>query len=124
MKNKMLVVVILSSLFLLNGCGTTSEPSYNISESGQWNDGTYTETAMGKKGSFEVSVTIKEGEISDISVGTNQETLEKGGVVIEKLPGQMLDKQTYDVDAVSGATVTSDALKDAVARCLEQASGE
>lgn len=47
---------------------------------------------------------------------------DKGGVVIEKLPGQMIDNQTYDVDAISGATVTSDALKEAVARCLEQAS--
>ena len=113
---------MLSCLLLLNGCGNTN--TYNISESGNWKDGTYTETAKGKKGNFEVSVTIKDGTISDISVGENQETPDKGGVVIDTLPGQMLEKQTYDVDAISGATVTSDALKDAVARCLEQASNE
>lgn len=122
MKNKMIAAVIVSFMFLLVGCGAT--PSYNISESGQWNDGTYTETAKGKKGSFEVCVTIKDGVISDISVGENQETPDKGGVVIDKLPGQMIYNQTYDVDAISGATVTSNALKEAVARCLEQASGE
>lgn len=120
MKNKKIVAVILSSILLLSGCGSTS--SYNISESGQWNDGIYTETAKGKKGSFDVSVTIENGEIADISIGENQETPDKGGVVIEKLPGQMIEEQTYDVDAISGATVTSTALKDAVARCLEQAS--
>lgn len=122
MKYRAFLLVILSCLLLLNGCGNTN--TYNISESGNWKDGTYTETAKGKKGNFEVSVTIKGGTISDISVGENQETPDKGGVVIDTLPGQMLEKQTYDVDAISGATVTSDALKDAVARCLEQASNE
>ncbi|PWM61497.1 MAG: FMN-binding protein [Clostridia bacterium] len=122
MKYRAFLLVILSCLLLLNGCGNTN--TYNISESGNWKDGTYTETAKGKKGNFEVSVTIKDGTISDISVGENQETPDKGGVVIDTLPGQMLEKQTYDVDAISGATVTSDALKDAVARCLEQASNE
>lgn len=122
MKYRTCLLVILSCLLLLSGCGNTN--TYNISESGNWKDGTYTETAKGKKGDFEVSVTIKDGTISEISVGDNQETPDKGGVVIDTLPGQMLEKQTYDVDAVSGATVTSDALKDAVARCLEQASSE
>lgn len=32
------------------------------------------------------------------------------------------EAQSYEVDAVSGATVTSNAIKDAVARCLEKAS--
>lgn len=122
MKYRTFLLVMLSCLLLLNGCGNTN--TYNISESGNWKDGTYTETAKGKKGDFEVYVTIKDGTISEISVGDNQETPDKGGVVIDTLPGQMLERQTYDIDAISGATVTSDALKDAVARCLEQASGE
>ncbi len=122
MKYRTFLLVTLSCLLLLNGCGNTN--TYNISESGNWKDGTYTETAKGKKGDFEVYVTIKDGTISEISVGDNQETPDKGGVVIDTLPGQMLERQTYDIDAISGATVTSDALKDAVARCLEQASGE
>lgn len=124
MNKKLITVIMFSFMILLNGCGNTTETSYNISDSGQWNDGTYTETVNGKKGSFEVSVTIKDGTILDISVGENQETLDKGGVVIEQLPEQMIENQTYDVDAISGATVTSDALKEAVARCLEQASRE
>ena len=122
MKYRTFLLVTLSCLLLLNGCGNTN--TYNISESGNWKDGTYTETAKGKKGDFEVYVTIKDGTVSEISVGDNQETPDKGGVVIDTLPGQMLERQTYDIDAISGATVTSDALKDAVARCLEQASGE
>ena len=122
MKYRTFLLVTLSCLLLLNGCGNTN--TYNISESGNWKDGTYTETAKGKKGDFEVYVTIKDGTISEMSVGDNQETPDKGGVVIDTLPGQMLERQTYDIDAISGATVTSDALKDAVARCLEQASGE
>ncbi len=32
--------------------------------------------------------------------------------------------QSYDVDGFTGATITSNGLKDAVARCLEKASGQ
>ncbi len=38
------------------------------------------------------------------------------------LPAEMIKGQTYEVDATSGATITSNGIKDAVARCLEQAS--
>ncbi len=69
-----------------------------------------------------MTVTIESGEIAGIDVGDNDETADKGGAAISQLPDQMIEEQTYDVDAVSGATITSDALKDAVARCLEKAS--
>ena len=47
---------------------------------------------------------------------------DKGGRAIEQLPGQSKDAQSYSVDAITGATITSEGIKDAVARCLEQAS--
>lgn len=100
------------------GCGSSS----SVAEAGSWNDGTYTETAEGKKGDFEVTVTIENGLIADISVGDNEETPDLGGVAIEEMPAEMIEAQSADVDGVSGATVTSDALKDAVTRCLEDAS--
>lgn len=85
-------------------------------------DGTYTETANGKKGNFEVTVVIEGGNIASISVGDNEETPEKGGVAIAQLPEEIVAAQSYDVDAVTGATITSNGIKDAVARCLEKAS--
>ena len=50
------------------------------------------------------------------------ETPDIGGKAIAELPAEMIKGQTYEVDAISGATITSNGMKDAVARCLEQAS--
>ena len=105
----------------LTACGT-KEKNYNISDSGSWKDGTYTETAKGKKGDFDVTVIISEGKISDIQIGDNKETPDLGGKAIAELPAEMIKEQSYEVDAITGATITSNGVKDAVARCLEQAS--
>ena len=54
-----------------------------------------------------------------ISLGDCKEDrpyLEKAIVMFD----EMLEKQTYDVDTVSGATVTSDALKTGVRRALKE----
>ena len=114
---------------LLAGCGSdgtdssgSSVDTSGISESGEWTDGTYTETAEGRNGDFEVTVTVSGGVMTEISVGDNSETEDRGGVAISTLPDEMLDAQSWEVDAVSGATVTSEALMDAVASCLVQAS--
>ena len=120
-KKKLTAVFICVLAVVLTACGT-KEKNYNISDSGSWKDGTYTESAKGKKGDFDVTVIILEGKISDIQIGDNKETPDLGGKAIDELPDEMIKGQTYEVGAVSGATVTSNGIKDAVARCLEQAS--
>ena len=122
--------ILLSALlaFLLvpvfAGCSGQEEKSYTIAESGSWRDGTYTAQADGYNGSFSVSVTISDGHISAIDADSHNETPDRGGVAIETMIPSMIDGQTYDVDATSGATITGDALRDAVARCLEEASAQ
>lgn len=122
--SKWMTAMLMTALMaaLLCGCGQEEKAHYTIAESGSWTDGSYTETAKGKNGSFDVTVTIEGGVISDITVGDNQETPDKGGVAILQLPDAMVKAQSPDVDAVTGATVTSNAIKDAVYRCLEKAS--
>ena len=120
-KKKLTAIFICFFAVLLTACGT-KEKNYNISDSGSWKDGTYTESAKGKKGNFDVTVIISEGKISDIQIGDNKETPDRGGKAIDELPAEMIKGQTYEIDAVSGATITSNGIKDAVARCLEQAS--
>lgn len=120
-KKKLTAIFICLLAVLLTACGT-KEKNYNISDSGSWKDGTYTESAKGKKGDFDVTVIILERKISDIQIGDNKETPDLGGKAIDELPDEMIKGQTYEVDAVSGATITSNGIKDAVARCLEQAS--
>ena len=118
-------LILAAALCLaLAGCGSESaeSSSYDIAEAGTWTDGVYTQTAEGKNGDFEVTVTIEEGSIASVEIGDNDETEDKGGVAIEELPDEIVEAQSYDVDTVSGATVTSEAIEDAVARCLEEAS--
>lgn len=122
--------ILLSALlaFLLvpvfAGCSGQEEKSYTIAEPGSWRDGTYTAQADGYNGSFSVSVTISDGHISAIDADSHNETPDRGGVAIETMIPSMIDGQTYDVDTTSGATITGDALRDAVARCLEEASAQ
>lgn len=125
MKKTISILAVLGCLLILGGCGTSDTEQakdYKISDAGTWIDGTYTETADGKKGNFEVTVVIEDGNIASISVGNNEETPDKGGVAIAQLPEEIVTAQSYDVDAVTGATITSNGIKDAVAGCLEKAS--
>ena len=111
--------MIMVCLVLLTGCG-----DYKVSESGTWTDGTYTTKVIGKNGTFEVRVTISDGVMTAIGVGENDETEEIGGEAINQLSLLMIQEQTYDVDVVSGATKTSNALIRGVGKCLEEASKE
>ncbi|MGN1314030.1 MAG: FMN-binding protein [Lachnospiraceae bacterium] len=104
---------------------TESIESVENTETGEataWVDGTYTETATGKESNFEVTVVIRDGSIASVTIGDHQETPDKGGVAIAELPDKIVEAQSYDVDVVSGATITSTGIKEAVARALEQAS--
>ena len=117
-----LLAFLLVPVFV--GCSGQEEKSYTIAEPGSWRDGTYTAQADGYNGSFSVSVAISDGHISAIDADSHNETPDRGGVAIETMIPSMIDGQTYDVDATSGATNTADALRDAVARCLEEASAQ
>ncbi len=83
--------------------------------------GTYTGTAQGFGGDVTATVTLSETEITDIQVIGDQETDGLGSVAIEQLPPKMLEAQSPNVDAMSGATVTSNAIIEAVTAALSQA---
>lgn len=117
-----LLAFLLVPVFV--GCSGQEEKSYTIAEPGSWRDGTYTAQADGYNGSFSVSVAISDGHISAIDADSHNETPDRGGVAIETMIPSMIDGQTYDVDATAGATITGEALRDAVARCLEEASAQ
>ncbi len=60
------------------------------------------------------------GAIRDIEIVSQSETGQIAGEALKKLPEEMIARNTYDVDAVSGASVSSRALKDAVKDALSQ----
>lgn len=89
--------------------------------------GTYTASARGNNGDVTVEVTFDETSITDIKVIDHKETYGIGYAVstapIETLPGEIVKYQSLAIDAVSGATVTSAAIKQAVAACVGAAGG-
>ena len=87
-----------------------------------YNDGEYTASGKGIGGEVPVTVTVKDGKISEVTVGDNSETQGIGSKAIEQLPDAIVAANgTEGVDGVSGATVTSKAIFTAVDDCLEQA---
>ena len=86
----------------------------------QFKPGTYKASAYGNNGYLNVEVTVTKDKITDIKVPGNTETRLMGGMAIETMAKDIIDYQTVNVDAVSGATVTSGAFKQAVIAALEK----
>lgn len=84
-------------------------------------DGTYEGSAYGFGDLITVSVTLKDGKMTDISVlsadGEDKPYYKQAVSVLN----EMLEAQSTEVDTVSGATLTADGLIDAVADALGKA---
>ncbi|ETP72912.1 succinate dehydrogenase/fumarate reductase flavoprotein subunit [Lachnospiraceae bacterium JC7] len=86
--------------------------------------GTYEATAKGIASDVKVTMTFDETSIKDVKVDTSGETPTIGGKIADDVAKSILDGQTADIDAIAGATVTTDAVKKAAADCISQASGQ
>lgn len=106
--------------------GKPAETTADATEAAkQYVAGTYSASEEGFAGKVTVTITTSESEITDVKVEGPNETPDKGGVAMEQLQGELLKAQSAEVDAVSGSTVTSDAVKKAMAAAIEKAkSGE
>lgn len=84
-------------------------------------DGVYEGQSAGYGGPIVARVTIRSGAIENIEVTGDSETEGLGSVAVETLPGTMLEEKTIQVDGVSGATISSNAIKKAVKAALANA---
>lgn len=89
-------------------------------------DGTYQAEARGFSLTAKVPVTveIKDGKMAAISIGENGETNGMPQMVEKYMIPRMLENQTVAVDAITGATATSMAVRMAVTDCLTQAGAD
>ena len=91
---------------------------------GSYKDGTYTGSATGHGGKVSVTVTVKNGNISSIEVTEQQETpkyWEKAKATISALLGLGDDASVDAVDTKTGATLSSEAIRQAVKNALKSA---
>ena len=83
--------------------------------------GTYQAKAPGMHGDVVVETTFAKDRIEAVKVVKQAETQGIGTKAVEVLPGRMVEAQSPNVDGVSGATLTSNAIRTAVADCVKQA---
>ncbi len=86
--------------------------------------GTYTASAAGRNGDVTVEVTFSEHAIDDVQVVSHEETDGIGTLAVDELPEKINEADSVAVEAVAGATITSDAILNAVADCVAQAGGD
>lgn len=105
---------------MLVGCGTSNSSSSSTTSS-LFKAGTYTGTSEnGRNGSVTVEVTLSDDKIESITVGENSETAGVADPAIERIPQEILDSQSLSVDTVTGATITSKAIIEAVSNAIKE----
>ncbi len=119
---------VLASVLLLSGCATSTSSAAATEEAASTSasesaavSGTFSGSATGRNGTVAVEVTLEEGTITDITVTESSETQNIGTVAVEQLPATIVETQSVAVDTLSGATLSSYAVINAVKDALNNA---
>lgn len=124
MKKLMSMVLCLALLVgILGGCNN-AKTSSSTPAAGGMTAGTYSSTVTAMHGPLSVDVTVSADAITDVKVTSHVETPGVGEVAVNEIPAAIVANQSIGVDAVSGVTITSAAIKKAVEDCLTQAGAD
>ena len=105
---RLFTIMVALCLLMLSGCAKSTEQTVSA-------------TTKGYGGDITVTLTVKDGKISDVKIVGDGETANVGSKAVEEMPAQIIEKQTYDVDGVSGATISSTSIKKATKEAMIQA---
>lgn len=119
-----MMLSLLLVVGVLSGCtGNSSEETPQADAT--FNAGTYTGEAEGKDGKIKVEVTVNEdSQIADIKIVSQSETGGLGDAALEKVKEQIITNQSLAIDAVTGASLSSKAMVNAVENAMQQAGGD
>lgn len=138
MKKKSNLILALSLIFVLSACSnnkeTTSSTEENLSTSSNtdisgakevkelsFKPGTYTGKGDGYNGDLELEVTFDDNKLTDIEVKNSVETDKVGNVAFPIVFEDMVSANGSGVDNITGATISTAAVKQAVNNAAEQA---
>ncbi|ABW19637.1 FMN-binding protein [Alkaliphilus oremlandii] len=114
MKKKIALGLIAAlTMATVIGCGSPGK------ESAGYTDGTYEGVGAGYKGDIKVSVEVKGGKITDVKVLEQAETEGLGDKAAEEVAQKIVKENSVEVEGVSGATGSSNGVKEAVKKALE-----
>lgn len=139
MRKYKLFAAVLTAAALAAGCGqktaapleetvqktesvsASTEEQLSGSQAGTVKDGVYSHSAKGNNGDVTVELEIKDGKAVRAEVVEHEETEGLSDKPIAEIPAWIVENQSLAIDAVSGATNTSNAILEAAALCLEDA---
>jgi uncharacterized protein with FMN-binding domain len=101
-----------------SGTSSTQATAVPTTSSGAYTDGTYTGSGTGFRGETNVSVTVSEGSITDIEIVSYQDDRQYFKRASSTIISEIISSQSTDVNAVSGATFSSNGIMEAVANAL------
>lgn len=105
------------------GGASLAAVAVHAAPAGIYKPGTYSAKAAGI-GDVVVTMTFDTDKITDVVLDVSGETPAIGQAAAEQLKKSLLAVQSAEIDAVSGATITSRAVHQAAAKCIAQAKGE
>ena len=103
---------------------TAKESEEDVTAGGTYTAGTYTATAKGNNGDVTLEVTFDSDAIKSIEIKEHGETPGISDAPIAKIPESIIANQSLNIDAITGATNTSNAILNAVADAVNQAGGD
>lgn len=111
-----------AALAACQNSGEAAASSVASGNAGIYTPGTYTATETGM-GTVTVTMTFSDSAITEVKVDTSKETIDVAVNSAEEFQEALMAAQSAEIDGVSGASITSKAVKKAAARCIEQAMG-
>ena len=117
-KKLLALMLIVAMIMVTTACGAkteTSETSGTLESEG----GTFIGEADGKNGPIKVEVTIEKGEITGIEIIENHES-DFTKTTFDEILATIIAQNTADVDVITGATMTSEAIISAVSDALSK----
>jgi len=114
----------MTKVLLMLLCLALALPVFGAMGEGVLTDGIYESSAQGMDGTVSISVTVEGGAITAIDILDDNETAGVGDKALEIIPGRVIENQSLAVDSVAGATISSAAIKAAIADAITQAGGD
>ena len=117
---KKLVAALLSVLMVMSLSACSSQPTGTAT----YTAGTYTGTGAGRNGDITVEVVFTDDAIESVTITDHAET---GGIsdpAINTIPEAIVKSQSLGVDAVTGATISSNSLKKAITNLMKEIENE
>lgn len=130
MKKIISATLIGSMVISLVACGSNntetaaSAVETTVAASSQPVPDTFEGTGTGRNGDIKVEITMDGDRIASVVVTEHQETAGIADPALERIPAEIVEYQSLGIDAVSGATITSDGILEAVEDALGKAGAD